>query len=175
VIATAPTLVAEDLNRLCALIEEETAAYRRLHRLAVRQNHYMRRQDTDRLESNTRDWERAMPEIEDLRKRRETLQRSLVDRHGWPRDVETLEQWADRNGHPEAERIVELKESWQEAADDLARQNQLNGNLAKFCLDLVADEAEVFRRGVQDADGGSYDENGKKSDAGTGGVVTHRA
>ena len=174
-IETAPTLVADDLNRLCSLLEEETKAYRRLRRLAVRQNHYMRKQDTDRLESNTRDWERALPQVKSLRDKREHLQRSLAEQHGWPRDVETLEQWAERNGHPEVERLVELRNGWQEAADDLARQNELNGSLAKFCLDLVADEAEVFRRAVQDVDDGSYDENGKKSDTGTGGVVTHRA
>jgi len=168
-------MVADDLNRLCALLEEETKAYKRLRRLAVRQNHFMRTQDTERLESNTREWECVLPEVKALRDERERLQRSLVERHGWPRDVETLEQWAERNGHPEVERLVELRDEWREAAEDLARQNELNGNLAKFCLDLVADEAEVFRRGVQDVDGGSYDENGKKSDSGTGGVVTHRA
>ena len=174
-IGTDTTTTAEDLTCLCDLLEDETQAYRRLWRLAVRQNHYMRRQDTERLESNTRDWERLLPDVQALRKERERIQRSLVERRGWPRDVETLEEWAARNGHPEAERLVKIRDEWQSAAEELARQNDLNGNLARFCLDLVMDEADVFRRGLQEADGGSYDENGKRADAGTGGVVTHRA
>ncbi len=167
--------IADDLTTLCGLLEDETQAYRRLWRLAVRQNHYMRNQDTARLASNTKDWERALPEVQSIRHNREQLQRSLAERRGWPRDVETLEDWAQRNGHPEAERLLLLRDEWKTAAEELARQNALNGNLARFCLDLVMDEAEVFRRGIQEGDGGSYDENGKRADAGTGGVVTHRA
>lgn len=174
-IATETTTVAEDLIQLCEYLEEETLAYRLLWQLAVRQNQCLRRQDTEKLEANTREWETILPEVQNLRFAREKIQRSLVEQRGWPRDLETLEEWAARNGHPQADRLIVVRDEWQTAAEDLARQNDLNGNLAKFCLDLVMDEAEVFRQGVQGADGGAYDENGKKSDAGTGGVVTHRA
>ena len=141
---------AEELERLCDLLENETQFYRKLWRLAVHQNTLMREQKTEELEQNTREWEQTLPE------------------------VEPFEEWASRNGHPEAERLVSIREEWRKVASELQRQNTLNGELARFCLDLVSDEAEMFRRAVQEDQGGSYDGNGQRQ-GGAGGVVTHRA
>lgn len=165
---------AEELERLCDLLENETQFYRKLWRLAVHQNTLMREQKTEELEQNTHEWEQTLPEVERLRRDRELLQREMAHQHGWPREVETLEEWASRNGHPEAERLVSIREEWRKVASELQRQNTLNGELARFCLDLVSDEAEMFRRAVQEDQGGSYDGNGQRQ-GGAGGVVTHRA
>lgn len=169
------TTAAHELERLCNLIERETASYRRLWRLAVRQNSYMRRGDTERLEANAREWDRWLPDCESLQAERSEAQRALVERHGWPRDAESVVAWAERNAHPQVERLTGLRDAWREAAEELNRQNALNGDLARFCLDLVADETEIFRRGIGEEQGGGYDDQGQLTGAVSGGVVTHRA
>jgi len=56
------TALAPDESReLQVRLEAEEAAYRRLLRLAVRQNRYLRRQDLDRLGNNAGDWGRHRP------------------------------------------------------------------------------------------------------------------
>ncbi|NCQ34572.1 hypothetical protein GW813_05720, partial [bacterium] len=60
-----------DLQRLAELLENEESQYRRLLRLAWRQNSYMKRQDVDRLETNAREWNRYLPLANQARSARE--------------------------------------------------------------------------------------------------------
>ena len=54
-------LQPDEGRRLADLLGEELTHYRRLLRLAWRQNSYMKRQDVDRLAANARDWGRWIP------------------------------------------------------------------------------------------------------------------
>ena len=57
----------EEGRRLGAVLDLEDSNYRRLLRLAWRQNSYMQRQDVDRLEANAREWARYLPEANEAR------------------------------------------------------------------------------------------------------------
>jgi len=53
--------MARDCRLLTSLMDTEDLNYRRLLRLAWRQNSYMKRQDVDRLEANAADWAKHLP------------------------------------------------------------------------------------------------------------------
>jgi len=57
----------------------------------------------------------------------------------------------------------------------LARQNELNRALAEFCLDLVREESEIFKRCVLDDPSGCYGEDALRADRGPGGVLVKQA
>lgn len=168
-------LVEADLRRLSVTLEAEHREYRRLLRLAWRQNSYMRRQDVDRLEANARDWARCLPAADAARIARERMVDELARRAGIvipPGRVGDLLDYAA----PEAKATVRRSlKGLRHAAARLARQNELNRTLAEFCLDLSHEETEIFRRSVLDDPRGSYDEKAQASTRGPGGVVHRQA
>jgi hypothetical protein len=168
-------LAEADLRRLGASLEAECREYRRLLRLAWRQNSYMRRQDVDRLEANARDWARHLPAADAVRIARERMVDELARKAGIaipPGRVGDLLDYAAPDPKAAVRRALgELRT----AAARLARQNEMNRTLAEFCLDLSHEETEIFRRTVLDDPRGSYDENARASTRGPGGVVHRQA
>ena len=147
-----------DCRLLATMLDVETTNYKRLLRLAWRQNSYMKRQDVDRLEANAADWSRYLPEADKARVSRERFMTSL----GAASD-------ADRQDL--AGRIRRLRK----VTTELARQNELNRGLAEFCIDLAREEAEIFKRCVLDDPKACYGENALTTNRGPGGVIVRQA
>ena len=165
----------EDCLRLGAILDTEGTHYRRLLRLAWRQNSYMQRQDVDRLEANAREWGRYLPLANEARITRERCVGQLAVKNGLsipPARVEDLLDYTD----PETKRTVAgALGGVRRVAADLARQNELNRLLAEFCLDLVHEEAEIFKSSVLENPVGCYDEGARNLGRGPGGVIVRQA
>jgi FlgN protein len=157
---------------LVAALEKETTAYRRLMRLAVRQNRYMRRQDTARLEENTQEWRRYLPEANELRLKRVEIQRPLQKNNADDMSPRVLLDDAPASVRAGLRDVIEL---WATVIGELNRQNSINGMLVKFCLDTVHEEVEIFRRVVSGESDGCYNDNGSVSGANFLGVISQQA
>jgi len=164
----------EDCERLTGLLVSEDRENRRLLRLAVRQNRYMRRQDVPRLEFNAREWGRYLPAAREARTRRERFLLEIGGRLGIPRDELRMTRLSRRAGGRAGEELRRVLGDWERTATELVRQNSLNGVLARFCLDLVAGEAAVFRRGVAGQEP-CYDERGHRPAGGAANVLERQA
>jgi len=57
----------------------------------------------------------------------------------------------------------------------LERQNELNRQLAEFCLDLAREEAEIFKSTVLADPTGCYGNNAQNASRGPGGVLVRQA
>jgi hypothetical protein len=165
----------EECLRLGAILDFEGNQYRRLLRLAWRQNSYMQRQDVDRLEANAREWARYLPEANEARLDRERFVGELAARNGLsipPGRVEDLLDYTD----PVTKRTVAgAIGGVRQSAAKLARQNELNRLLAEFCLDLVHEEAEIFKSAVLQNPAGCYDGEACNKSRGPGGVILRQA
>ena len=171
-----PNLLHPDEVRLLAdLLAAELTHYRRLLRLAWRQNSYMKRQDVDRLSANAGDWGRWIPASDRARLARERLVASLAGRMGVaipPGRVGDLLDYAD----PGQRQLVSgLLAEIRTTAGALARQNALNRQLAEFCVELAHEEAEIFKRCVLQDPAGCYRGDAKQHDRGPGGVIVRQA
>jgi hypothetical protein len=168
-------LKEEDCRRLGAVLDLEDRNYRRLLRLAWRQNSYMQRQDVDRLEANAREWARYLPEANEARIARERCVGSLAQQCGLsipPDRVEDLLDYSDSDTKNEVTRSLNRV---RRMAAKLARQNELNRLLAEFCLDLVREEAEIFTSAVLENPAGCYDQKARNTAGGPGGVLVRQA
>jgi hypothetical protein len=164
-----------DIEILCDLLDREEREYRRLLRLAWRQNGYLRRQDLQRLEMNADQWQKYLPLADAARIKREeflsdlSLRMELGDER---RASQYLIECAD----------IEYRQILREAvqrligtASDLNRQNELNRHLADFCLDLTREEAEIFKQGVLEDPVGCYEDDAQKSKSRPGKVIIRQA
>ena len=165
----------EDCLHLGSVLDMESQQYRRLLRLAWRQNSYMQRQDVDRLEANAREWARYLPLANQARISRERFVGELAKRMGLtipPHGVEDLLDYTE----PGTKRsVASALGRVRQTAAKLARQNELNRLLAEFCLDLVQEEAEIFKSAVLDNPAGCYDGEAKNKRSGPGGVLVRQA
>jgi len=165
----------EDCLQLGCILDDESNQYRRLLRLAWRQNSYMQRQDVDRLDANAREWARYLPLANAARISRERYVGELANRLGLtipPNKVEDLLDYTD----PVTKRSVcSALGNVRMAAAKLARQNELNRLLAEFCLDLVHEEAEIFKNAVLDDPAGCYGGDAQTQRSGPGGVLVRQA
>jgi flagellar FlgN protein len=169
------SLIMEDGQLLASLLEIEDRNYRRLLRLAWRQNSYMRRQDVDRLESNSRDWSVYLPRANEARIARERYVAQLGDSLGKPippNKMTDLLQFADTGTR---DKVVVAIRTLQRTTTSLARQNDLNRNLAEYCLDLANEESKIFQRCVTEDPSGCYDGDAKPNGRGPGGVLQRQA
>jgi hypothetical protein len=175
--------MTHDIKRLekadCLLLGESLVAeennYRRLLRLAWRQNSYMKRQDVDRLEANALDWSRAIPEADAARIARERLVSQLATKAGVTIPPGRVEDLLDYTDHKAKSQVKNALTGLRHAAARLARQNEINRTLAEFCLDLSREETEVFKKAVLADPKGAYDGNAKTAARGPGGVVQRQA
>ncbi len=164
----------DDCERLTGLLANEDREYRRLLRLAVRQNRYLRRQDVPRLEFNAREWGRYLPAAREARSRRERFLLEVGGRLGIPLDELRMTRLSRTAAGRPGEELRRVLRDWERTATDLVRQNSLNGVLARFCLDLVAGESAVFRRGVAGQDP-CYDDRGHRPTGGAANVLERQA
>jgi hypothetical protein len=160
---------------LVSLLEAEHGQYRRLLRLAWRQNSYMKRQDVDRLEANAVEWARHLPEADQSRIARERYVAELARRVGLaipPGRVSDLLDYTE----PETKRRVGTSlNALRQTAATLARQNTLNRSLAEFCLDLAHEESEIFRKCALEDPAGCYGDDAKATGRGPGGFLVKQA
>ncbi len=171
----AKSLQIVDCERLEALLADELTHYRRLLRLARRQNSYMRRQDVRRLDANSREWNRHLPAANAARMARERLVQQLAAETGVavpPGRVGDLLDYTEPGLRRE---IASHLQAIRKTAADLARQNEMNRSLAEFCLDLAREEAEIFKRCVLDDPSGCYGGDARTAGRGPGGVLVRQA
>ena len=168
-------ITGADCRRLASLMDTEDQHYRRLLRLAWRQNSYMKRQDVDRLEANATEWAHYLPASDQARIARERYVAELARRAGIvvpPGQVSDLLDYTD----PQTRREVKVAMNrLRRTADRLARQNALNRNLAEFCLDLAAEESQIFRKCVLEDPAGCYGDDAKATGRGPGGFLVKQA
>jgi hypothetical protein len=168
-------LPRQDARRLCAVLGAEEREYRRLLRLAWRQAAYLRRGDVDRLEGNAREWQRCLAATRRAREIRETVTAEITTRLGLRRDRQEPQFLLDLADNESRREIRAAVEAVVTKAAELGRQNELNRQLAGFCLDLVSEEAEIFRRAVLEDPAGRYAGDARKAQAGPGGVFIKQA
>lgn len=167
-------LLEEDGRVLASLLEVEDRNYRRLLRLAWRQNSYMKRQDVDRLEANARDWQRYLPRANEARQAREELVTRLAASQSLgsgTRIRELLPFVAPVAGQEVRRALVGLDRTMAR----LARQNELNRHLAEFCLELAREEARIFREVLLDDPAGCYGQDATTRTTGTSRMVERQA
>ncbi len=164
-----------DLARLAQLLQRESGQYRRLLRLAWRQNSYMKRQDVDRLEANSKEWSRYLPIALKAKTERENFMLSLNTRLGQEARTDNISACLQGVSKFAQRQVLHLLNEIKLTAGKLARQNELNRSLAEFCLDLAQEEHEIFKRFVLDDPAGCYGEDARRSDRGPGGVLVRQA
>ena len=165
----------EDCKLLASLLEVEARQYRRLLRLAWRQNSYMKRQDVDRLEANAREWARYLPEADEARIARERFIQEITRTSGPLAGDKGLQRMRESAGPAARDMLDGALNEMKAVSVRLARQNELNRQLAEFCLDLAREEAEIFKRAVLDDPTGCYGQNAQATTRGAGGVLVKQA
>lgn len=167
--------IGEEGRLLASLLEIEDRNYRRLLRLAWRQNSYLRRQDVDRLAANAGEWGRYLPRANEARIARERFVDQLARGIGLGAGGTSLGDLLAVID-PGSRRVVERAlGGLRRTAAELARQNELNRHLAAFCLDLAREETEIFKRCVLTDPTGCYDGTARRGGRGPGGVLVRQA
>ncbi|MBU0743691.1 flagellar protein FlgN [bacterium] len=169
-----PGLEPAEASSLQALLAEEEGAYRRLLRLAVRQNRYLRQQDLVRLEANAAEWRRFLPRAETARASRESYLVGLGERHDIGRSWLSMSRLARNTRGDHGRDLRDGLRVWEETTGELMRQNSLNGMLARFCLGLVDEETAILCRGMTGRDG-CYDARGGERKGACAGVIIRKA
>ena len=167
-------LVDEEARLLASLLEIEERHYRRLLRLAWRQNSYMKRQDVHRLEANAIDWSRHLPAANEARGARERYVKQLLGQIGLRSD----RRLRDLLKHLPADSGTEVRAALgvlDRTISRLTRQNELNRHLAEFCMELAQEEARIFRDVLLDDPAGCYDQRAQSCQRGNGGTLVRQA
>ncbi len=167
--------IDEECRLLVSLLEVEAHNYRRLLRLAWRQNSYMKRQDVGRLEANARDWSRFLPEANESRIARERYVSRIAAEAGLEIPPSRLQDLLDHVTPDTRDQVLQTLNDLKAAAVRLARQNELNRDLASFCLDLAREEAEIFKKCVLTDPAGCYSGKAQTTHRGPGGVLVRQA
>jgi hypothetical protein len=165
----------DEARELCILLEAEDRAYRRLLRLARRQNRYLRRHDLDRLENNAREWGNFLPTATAARRAREIHVATCAERLGLPSSPASPATLLDYARLELKQAVRDRVQGLLETTTQLARQNELNGHLTRYCLDLVQEESEIFRNYVLEDPAGRYGDDAQRAAAGPGGVLVRQA
>lgn len=167
--------IDEDCRLLVSLLEVETHHYKRLLRLAWRQNSYMKRQDVDRLDANARDWARYLPEANESRLAREKYLQQIALETGIHIPPDRIDDLLTHTSSVTREMVTGTLNELKATAVRLARQNELNRELARFCLDLAREEAEIFKKCVLTDPSGCYSGSARSTNRGPGGVLVRQA
>ena len=165
----------EQCRLLTALLTVENENYRRLLRLAWRQNSYMKRQDVDRLESNSRDWAQYLPSADQARITRERFVAELAQLAGISVPPGRVSDLLDYTDPSSKQQVIAVMGRLRDTAARLARQNELNRNLAEFCLDLAQEESKIFQKCVLKDPAGCYGGDAKATSRGPSGFLVKQA
>ncbi|MBU8870704.1 MAG: flagellar protein FlgN [Gemmatimonadales bacterium] len=169
------SLIKEDGQLLASLLEIEDRNYRRLLRLAWRQNSYMRRQNVDRLETNAQEWSVYLPRANEARIARERFVGEMGDSIGRPIPPNKMTDILHFTDADTRRKVFSAIKILQDTTMRLARQNDLNRNLAEYCLDLAGEESKMFQRCLTEDPDGCYDGDAKPNGRGPGGVLHRQA
>jgi len=160
---------------LASLLNDEARQYRRLLRLAWRQNSYMKRQDVDRLDANAREWACYLPEADEARIARERCVQEMTRTSGTLAGDRGVQIIREKAGQRARDLLDTALNDMRAVSVRLARQNELNRQLAEFCLDLAREEAEIFKKAVLNDPTGCYGQNARNTTRGAGGVLVKQA
>ncbi len=169
------SLIDDECSLLSSLLEVENKQYRRLLRLAWRQNSYMKRQDVDRLDFNARQWAKYLPLADEARIARERFVQELANQRGQTCPPANLESLLTGTNTATRDEVIGWTNDLKATSVRLARQNELNRQLAEFCLDLAREETEIFRSTVLTDPTGCYGNNAQTANRGPGGVLVKQA
>jgi len=111
---------------------------------------------------------------ESAREARESYLIELGDRHGILRDDLSMSRLARAATGEHGRALREGLRAWEATTAELMRQNSLNGMLARFCLGLVDEEADILCRGMSGRDG-CYDARGGERRGTCAGVIVRQA
>lgn len=167
--------IDEDCRLLVSLLEVETLNYKRLLRLAWRQNSYMKRQDVDRLDFNSRQWSKFLPVANESRIAREQFVQRIAQEQGISVPPSKLADLLQHLGEDTRDQVMGVLNDLKATTVRLARQNELNRELASFCLDLAQEEAEIFKKCVLNDPSGCYSGKAENTQMGPGGVLVRQA
>ncbi|MBC8426781.1 flagellar export chaperone FlgN [bacterium] len=167
-------LAKDEASRLRSLLVAEEDAYAGLLQLALAQNSCLRGQDVAGLEANAGDWRDRMPAAEVARTARETYLLELGERHHIGREHLRMSRLARSTGGETGRDLRHSLRSWERTTGELMRQNSLNGMLARFCLGLVDEEANILCNGMTGNDG-CYDAQGGERKGACAGVIVRQA
>ncbi len=162
---------AVQLRELSDLLDAEADCYAQLLELARKQGQLMRDQDLAGLAENTQSWQQSLPLADGARIRRERLAAEIMTRGDQPAGPGTLTAWLPRLPALHRDSLEPSVRRVRATVRALDRQNELNRRLAEFCLDLVEEEAAVFRRAVLNDPSGRYDGAARCTQSGPGGVL----
>ena len=165
----------EDCRLLASLLDVEIKQYRRLLRLAWRQNSYMKRQDVDRLDSNAREWAKYLPLADEARIARERFLQDISAQRKLSIPPFKIDSLISGTCDSTQKEVREAINDLRVVSVRLERQNELNRQLAEFCLDLAKEEAEIFRSSVLTDPTGCYGNNAQNASRGPGGVLVRQA
>ncbi len=166
---------ADECRLLTSLLETEEKNYRRLLRLAWRQNSYMKRQDVDRLDANALDWAQHLPVADQARIARERLVAKIAGKAGVSVPPGRVSDLLDYTDPISRNTVTALMNRLRKTTGRLARQNQLNRNLAEFCLDLAREESKIFKNCVLEDPAGCYGGDAKATSRGPSGFLVKQA
>ncbi len=167
--------MADDCRVLTSLMDAEDTHYRRLLRLAWRQNSYMKRQDVHRLEANAHDWARCLPQADQSRIARERWVAELGRRVGVSMPPGRVSDLLDYTDQETKRAVTTSMNRLRHTAGRLAKQNALNRCLAEFCVDLAHEESQIFKKCVLDDPAGCYGDDAKATGRGPGGFLVKQA
>lgn len=162
---------AAKLRELSELLAAEATCYADLLALARQQGQLMRAQNLVGLAENTQHWQQSLPLADGARIRRERLAAELMARGAAVPAAPTLTDLLPALPERHREDLEPAVQRVRATVRALDRQNALNRRLAEFCLDLVEEEAAVFRRAVLTDPAGRYDGAARCTQAGPGGVL----
>ncbi|MBT4292233.1 hypothetical protein HOD41_06035 [bacterium] len=166
-------ITSQQISKLESLLSAELFEYRRLRRIAIKQNSYLRKRDVQRIEHNATEWAKYLPMAEKAKNARESM---LVNEIGCSEkqlnslNIQDLEKLA--GSLPDS--FCETWDKWKLSISDLERQNNLNGILARFCLELVSDELGAIKEDCSDKQD-CYDTQGGIPGGKINSVITRRA
>ena len=124
------TLQPQDSAKLCSMLQEEDRQYRRLLRLAWRQNKYMRHQDVDRLEKNAAEWQKYLPQANSARILREQYVTELGIKIGIGPGMTSPRKLLDYAAADIQQTVKAVVRELLSTTTKLARQSELNRILA---------------------------------------------
>ncbi|PIE75768.1 hypothetical protein CSA17_05710, partial [bacterium DOLJORAL78_65_58] len=129
----------------------------------------------DRLDANAREWARYLPLADEARIARERFVREVVAATGAASGEEGVQKLRDNTDEKARKHLDRTLEELKEVSTRLARQNELNRQLAEFCLDLAREETELFKKAVLSDPTGCYGQNAQATTRGAGGVLVKQA
>lgn len=168
----ATTTPAAAMARLRDALAREVRVYGDVLETLARQNGMLRRHDVDALHALADAWAGLQAEADGVRQRRIEAQESAARAAGLPADAR-LGEIAEQ-ALAGSDEVAAQRGALKRVLAAIERQNALNGRLARFCLDLVAGEAEAVGRGLRER-AGTYDGKGAMATGAGGGVITRQA